>query len=65
MTAIDTYNFTQKYVLLAVDYSHCSMNNNRDNKEIALIGFEYHQGQGVCVCFFLKSVDCKKNLGAL
>lgn len=54
MTAIDTYNFTQKYVLLAVDYSHCPMNNNRDKKEIALIGFKYHQGRGVCVCFFLK-----------
>ena len=54
MMAIDTYNFMQKYVLLAVDYSHSPMNNNRDKKEIALIVFKYHQGQGVCVCFFLK-----------
>lgn len=51
MMAIDTYNFMQKYVLLAVDYSHSPMNNNRDKKEIALIGLNTIRAR-VFVCAF-------------
>ena len=54
MMAIDTYNFMQKYVLLAVDFSHSPMNNIRDKKHIALIGFINLLGRGGCLCFFLK-----------